>query len=103
MAGQRIPLKTDVYSFGVVLLELLTGRTSWDVTMDPPVLVLWATPLLRKGGVEQWIDPKLGTQYPAAGTLELGRIALQSVHDSPRSRPTMGAVAQLISGFVVGD
>ncbi|XP_039780617.1 PTI1-like tyrosine-protein kinase 1 [Panicum virgatum] len=62
MTGRRIPLKCDVYSFGVVLLEILTGRASWDATMDPHGLVDWATPLLRKGGVEQWIDPKLGTQ-----------------------------------------
>ncbi|CAN6283389.1 unnamed protein product [Urochloa humidicola] len=99
--GSRLARKTDVYSFGVVLLELLTGRKSFDVTLDPShVLVHWATPLLKKGGIEQWIDPKLGTQYPQAGALKLARIAQQCLHDQPRSRPSMGAVAQMISNVV---
>jgi len=47
MSGQRIPFKSDVYSFGVVLLELLTGRMSWDVTMDPHVLLVgWVSKTL---------------------------------------------------------
>ncbi|CAN6318307.1 unnamed protein product [Urochloa humidicola] len=64
------------------------------------MLAHWATPLLRQGRIEQWIDPKLGTQYPPAGALKLARIAQQCLHDQPRSRPSMGAVAQMISDIV---
>ena len=47
MSGQRIPFKSDVYSFVAVLLELLTGRMSWDVTMDPHVLLVgWVSKTL---------------------------------------------------------
>ncbi|CAN6288098.1 unnamed protein product [Urochloa humidicola] len=67
MTGCKVARKYDVYSFGVVLLELLTGRKPFDRTLNPPTVVHWATPLIRKGEVEQWIDPKLGTQYPPAG------------------------------------
>ncbi|CAL4925183.1 unnamed protein product [Urochloa decumbens] len=98
MTGLRVPRKADVYSFGVVLLELLTGRKPVD--MDNHKLVTWAIPLVRKGEVEQWIDPTLGTQYPPAGALKLARIAEQCLHKHPRSRPSMGEVAQVISDFV---
>ncbi|CAN6283394.1 unnamed protein product [Urochloa humidicola] len=99
--GSRVARKADVYSFGVVLLELLTGRKSCDVTQRPSrMLAHWATPLLRQGRIEQWIDPKLGTQYPPAGAPKLARIAQQCLHDQPRSRPSMGAVAQMISDIV---
>ncbi|CAN6305026.1 unnamed protein product [Urochloa humidicola] len=101
MYGSRVARKADVYSFGVVLLELLTGRKSCDVTQHPSrMLAHWAIPLLRKGRVEQWIDPKLGMQYPPAGALKLARIAQQCLQDQPRSRPSMGAVAQMISDIV---
>ncbi|CAL4942087.1 unnamed protein product [Urochloa decumbens] len=99
--GSRVDRKVDVYSFGVLLLELLTGRKSFDVTLDPPdMLVHWVAPLLRKGGIEQWIDPKLGMQYPPAGALQLARIAQQCLHGQARSRPSMGVVAQMISDIV---
>ncbi|CAN6288097.1 unnamed protein product [Urochloa humidicola] len=101
MAGCRVPRKADAYSFGVVLLELLTGRKPFDRTLDPPdMLVHWAYPLLRQGGIEQWIDPKLGTQYPRTGALQLARIAQQCLYVQARSRPSMGAVAQMISDIV---
>ncbi|CAN6299252.1 unnamed protein product [Urochloa humidicola] len=100
-SGHRIAYKTDVYSFGVVLLELLTGRKPDHVTPDSRTLVQWATPMLRKGRVKRCIDPKLGSQYPSAGALNLGRIALQCSNHC-RSRPSMAAVAQMISN-IVGD
>ncbi|CAL4933845.1 unnamed protein product [Urochloa decumbens] len=103
-SGHRIiDYKTDVYSFGVVLLELLTGRKPDDVTPHSRTLVQWATPMLSKGRVKRCIDPKLiSTRYPPAGALKLGRIALHCLHHDRRSRPSMGAVTQMISG-IIGD
>ena len=37
----RVSTKTDVYSFGVVLLELITGRTPLDKTLQEKSLVGW--------------------------------------------------------------
>ncbi|CAN6299254.1 unnamed protein product [Urochloa humidicola] len=89
--------------FGVVLLELLTGRKPLDVTLprDQQMLSSWATPLLAEGRVQECIDPKLGDQYPPAGALKLGRIAVQCLQEKPTSRPSMDTVARLINCDVV--
>ncbi|CAL4933855.1 unnamed protein product [Urochloa decumbens] len=99
----RLTAKSDVYSFGVVLLELLTGRKPFDDTLprDQHILDSWAAPLLAEGRVEECIDPKLGDQYPPAGALKLGRIAVQCLHVQPTSRPSMDTVARLINCDVI--
>ncbi|XVF18486.1 hypothetical protein REPUB_Repub11eG0025800 [Reevesia pubescens] len=66
MTGHLL-VKSDVYSFGVVLLELLTGRKPVDMSQPQGQenLVTWARPLLTtREGVEQLVDPNLGTASP---------------------------------------
>ncbi|CAN6318300.1 unnamed protein product [Urochloa humidicola] len=103
--GRMMP-ESDVFSFGVVLLELLTGAKADDDT--PPRdqgtdrrLWSWAAPFLAEGRVEECIDPKLGDQYPRAGALELGRIAVQCLRKDLTSRPSMDTVARLINSDVI--
>ncbi|KAK3142226.1 hypothetical protein QOZ80_4BG0343850 [Eleusine coracana subsp. coracana] len=104
MTGQMTD-KSDVYSFGIVLLELLTGRKPLDRTLPPGQrsLVNWAIPMLAEDRVQECIDPKLGDQYPPAGALKLGRIAVQCLQYDPAFRPSMGTVARVIHYAVVRD
>ncbi|KAK3144409.1 hypothetical protein QOZ80_4AG0312710 [Eleusine coracana subsp. coracana] len=104
MTGQMTD-KSDVYSFGIVLLELLTGRKPLDRTLPPGQrsLVNWANPMLMEDRVQECIDPKLGDQYPPAGALKLGRIAVQCLQYDPAFRPSMGTVARVIHYAVVRD
>ncbi|CAL5068613.1 unnamed protein product [Urochloa decumbens] len=97
--------KSDVYSFGIVLLELLTGRKPLDRTLPQGQrsLVNWATPMLTEDRVQECIDPKLGDQYPTAGALKLGRIAVQCLQYDPTFRPSMGTVARVINYAVLRD
>ncbi|WVZ86212.1 hypothetical protein U9M48_033033 [Paspalum notatum var. saurae] len=104
MTGQMTD-KSDVYSFGIVLLELITGRKPLDQTLPrgQRSLVNWATPMLTEDRVQECIDPKLGDQYPVAGALKLGRIAVQCLMYDPTFRPSMGTVARVINYAVLQD
>nr|CAB3487466.1 unnamed protein product [Digitaria exilis] len=101
MTGQMTD-KSDVYSFGIVLLELLTGRKPLDRTLPQGQRSL-ATPMLTEDRVQECIDPKLGDQYPPAGALKLGRIAVQCLQYDPAFRPSMGTVARVINYAVLRD
>ncbi|PKI68641.1 hypothetical protein CRG98_010921, partial [Punica granatum] len=63
--------KSDVYSFGVVLLELLTGRKTYDnrLPLQQRSLVAWATPLLSTM-VGECVDPRMDRDYPPAVVAE---------------------------------
>jgi pto-interacting protein 1 len=97
------------------------------------MLVHQATPKLTEDRVQEYIDPKLGDQYPPAGALkvpdsspdnsvthelflvvpepnrqpgcplQLGRIALQCLQYDPTFRPSMGTVARVINYAVLRD
>ncbi|KAL6641438.1 hypothetical protein ACP70R_019619 [Stipagrostis hirtigluma subsp. patula] len=102
MKGHTTP-KFDVYSFGVVLIELLTGRKPEALPWQPGCLLDWVTPMVMENRIEEFMDPKLGGQYPRDEALKLGRIAVQCLQDGPKSRPSMGAVARAIRDDVVRE
>ncbi|KAL8167539.1 hypothetical protein V2J09_009038 [Rumex salicifolius] len=73
--------KSDVYSFGVVVLELLTGRMSYDRNRirGEQFLVRWAIPQLHDiDALTRMVDPSLEGIYPA----------------EPEFRPSMSEVVQ---------
>lgn len=75
-------------------------------TMSDDLLVMLvpqATPMLTEDRVQECIDPKLGDQYPPAGALKLGRIAVQCLQYDPTFRPSMGTVARVINYAVLRD
>ncbi|KAJ6856338.1 hypothetical protein NC651_038063 [Populus alba x Populus x berolinensis] len=41
-------VESDVYNFGIVLLGMLTGRKAYDRDYEPPGIVEWALPLMRR-------------------------------------------------------
>ncbi|KAL6641437.1 hypothetical protein ACP70R_019618 [Stipagrostis hirtigluma subsp. patula] len=99
--GHTTP-KFDVYSFGVVLVELLTGRkpeTLWQLRG----LLDWVTAMVTEDRIEEFMDPKLGGQYPRDEALKLGRIAVQCLQEGPKSRPSMDAVARAIRDDIVRE
>ncbi|KAF8409332.1 hypothetical protein HHK36_005407 [Tetracentron sinense] len=60
--------RSDVYSFGVVMLELLTGRKSYDRSLprEEQFLVRWAIPQLHDiDALSRMVDPSLNGAYPA--------------------------------------
>ncbi|GMG98609.1 hypothetical protein Nepgr_000449 [Nepenthes gracilis] len=74
--------KSDVYSFGVVLLELLTGRMSYDSTRGrvEQFLVRWAVPQLHDiEALARMVDPFLNREYPTKSLSHFADIISQCV------------------------
>lgn len=89
--------KSDVYSFGVVMLELLTGRTSYDRsrTRGEQFLVRWAIPQLHDiDALSRMVDPTLNGQYPAKSLSHFADIIARCVQSEPEFRPPMSEVVQ---------
>ncbi|KAG2330771.1 hypothetical protein Bca4012_019655 [Brassica carinata] len=89
--------QSDVYSFGVVMLELLTGRMSYDRdrSRGEQFLVRWAIPQLHDiDALGKMVDPSLKGQYPAKSLSHFADIISRCVQSEPEFRPLMSEVVQ---------
>ncbi|GAB2274819.1 hypothetical protein Dimus_009593 [Dionaea muscipula] len=89
--------KSDVFSFGVVMLELLTGRMSYDNTRirGEQILVRWAIPQLHDiEALSRMVDPSLNGEYPTESLSNFADIISRCVQSEPEFRPLMSEVAQ---------
>ncbi|XP_075497919.1 LOW QUALITY PROTEIN: protein STRUBBELIG-RECEPTOR FAMILY 3-like [Primulina tabacum] len=87
--------KSDVYSFGVVMLELLTGRMSYDRTRTrgDQFLVRWAIPQLHDiDALSRMVDPALSGNYPVKSLSHFADIISRCVQTEPEYRPPMSEV-----------
>ncbi|XP_075076040.1 protein STRUBBELIG-RECEPTOR FAMILY 3 isoform X1 [Nicotiana tabacum] len=89
--------QSDVYSFGVVMLELLTGRMSFDRTRTrgEQFLVRWAIPQLHDiDALTKMVDPSLNGKYPIKSLSHFADIISRCVQHEPEFRPPMSEVVQ---------
>jgi serine/threonine protein kinase len=89
--------QSDVYSFGVVMLELLTGRKSYDRERNrgEQFLVRWAmTQLHDIDALSSMVDPSLHGRYPAKSLSHFADIISRCVQSEPTFRPPMSEVVQ---------
>ncbi|CAN4094119.1 unnamed protein product [Withania somnifera] len=89
--------QSDVYSFGVVMLELLTGRMSYDRTRSrgEQFLVRWAIPQLHDIDLlTRMVDPSLSGRYPIKSLSFFADIISRCVQHEPEFRPLMSEVVQ---------
>ncbi|XP_044465011.1 protein STRUBBELIG-RECEPTOR FAMILY 3-like isoform X2 [Mangifera indica] len=98
--------QSDVYSFGVVMLELLTGRTSYDGTRNrgEQFLVRWAIPQLHDiDALSRMVDPSLNGEYPAKSLSHFADIISRCVQSQPEFRPPMSEVVQDLVDMIQRD
>ncbi|EEF44487.1 lrr receptor-linked protein kinase, putative [Ricinus communis] len=94
---------SDVFSFGVVMLELLTGRTSYDRTRtrNEQFLVRWAIPQLHDiDALSKMVDPSLNGEYPAKSLSHFADIISRCVQNQPEFRPPMSEVVQDLTDMI---
>ncbi|MCO5586114.1 hypothetical protein L7F22_040054 [Adiantum nelumboides] len=82
--------KTDVFAFGVLILELITGRKPIEG------VVMWARPFLESMNGEKLIDAQLNGDYDPQELRSMMLAAALCVQQSPRCRPCISQVLQLL-------
>ncbi|PKI52956.1 hypothetical protein CRG98_026662 [Punica granatum] len=90
-------IQSDVYSFGVVMLELLTGRKSYDRerSRGEQFLVRWAIPQLHDiDALSKMVDPSIEGEYTAKSLSRFADIISRCVQLEPEFRPPMSEVVQ---------
>ncbi|XP_059623161.1 protein STRUBBELIG-RECEPTOR FAMILY 3-like [Cornus florida] len=89
--------QSDTYSFGVVMLELLTGRKSYDSSRPrgEQFLVRWAIPQLHDiNALSRMVDPSLNGMYPSKSLSRFADIISLCVQAEPEFRPPMSEIVQ---------
>lgn len=89
--------KSDIYSFGVVLLELMSGKRSFDKNRPSGEhnLVEWAKPYLsNKRKISQVMDPRIEGQYSLREVWKAAHLASQCLSVDSKFRPNIDEVVR---------
>ncbi|XP_057963208.1 protein STRUBBELIG-RECEPTOR FAMILY 3-like isoform X2 [Malania oleifera] len=95
--------QSDIYSFGIVMLELLTGRKSYDRSRPwgEQFLVRWAIPQLHDiNALSRMVDPTLNGAYPSKSLSRFADIISLCVQLEPEFRPPMSEIVQDLSHMI---
>ncbi|KAL0353106.1 UNVERIFIED_CONTAM: protein STRUBBELIG-RECEPTOR FAMILY 1 [Sesamum angustifolium] len=98
--------QSDVYSFGVVMLQLLTGRKSYDRfrPRGEQHLVRWALSRLHDiDTLSRMVDPSLNGAYPSKSLSRVADIISLCIQPEPEFRPPMSEIVQKLLHMIQRD
>lgn len=92
LTRQQLTEKSDVYSFGVVMLEVLCGRPVINPSLprEKVNLIEWAMKLVKKGKLEEIVDPFLDGKVKLEEVKKYCEITEKCLAQNGIERPTMG-------------
>ncbi|KAK2972016.1 hypothetical protein RJ640_005036 [Escallonia rubra] len=93
--------KADVFGFGVVALEIVSGRTNSDSTLDEEKIYLleWAWNLHENNHEIELVDATL-SEFSEHEVKRVIGVALLCTQTSPALRPSMSRVVAMLSGDI---
>ncbi|KAB8082426.1 hypothetical protein EE612_004303 [Oryza sativa] len=95
----EISYKSDVYSFGMLVLEMVSGRRSWDPSIENQNEVYFPEWIYEKVITEQdFILSREMTEEEKQMVRQLALVALWCIQWNPRNRPSMTKVVNMITG-----
>ncbi|KAL8044909.1 hypothetical protein ABFX02_08G077000 [Erythranthe guttata] len=96
--GGTFSVKSDVYSFGIIVLEMVSGKKSFNATYKEPMESLrrYASKLWNEGRPLEMVDKSLFGVFYADEALRCIQVGLLCTQNEPMYRPTMPCVLKML-------
>ncbi|PSS17434.1 G-type lectin S-receptor-like serine/threonine-protein kinase [Actinidia chinensis var. chinensis] len=95
-------INPNEHSYGMVLLEIVSGRRSFEVSAETnqKKFCVWAYEEFEKGNVKGIVDKRLADhEVDMEQVIRAIQVSFWCIQEQPSRRPTMGNVVQMLEGI----